>query len=94
MRDKSLPVYGFGDSMQSLLSVVPHHTLLKVAKKKPGSFWGDYQECGAWREGACTESLPCVRLSGSAVRTTNRKITVIVVKWQLLLVCQARQTEL
>lgn len=34
MRDKSLPVYGFGDPMQSLLCVVPHHTLLKVAKKK------------------------------------------------------------
>lgn len=33
MRDKSLPVYGFGDPMQSLLSVVPHHALLKVAKK-------------------------------------------------------------
>lgn len=93
MRDKSLPVYGFGDyAVPPVCGPTPHPP--QGSKKKPGSFWGDYQECGAWREGACTESLPCVRLSGSAVRTTNRKITVIVVKWQLLLVCQARQTEL
>lgn len=64
--------------MQPLLSVVSHHTLLKIAGDK--LYWGDCWECGTL--GFVRRDRPVLD-SGSAVSTSRRKIRVIIIKTAL-----------
>lgn len=74
--------------MQPLLSVVSHHTLLKVAGDR--FYWGDCWECETL--GLVRRARPVLD-SGSAVSTSRRKIRVIIIKTAVVL-CQAQQLAL